>query len=358
MSLSSRFIQRCSPNPTWPTIAPPSPRNGSLRTQGKNNGVVLFIFIDDRKMHIATGYGLEGNLPDAVCKRIIAEQIQPAFEQKNYAEAIRNAINENGVAAAPNIDWNHPPLPAPPKHGRASSVFSIIFVIFVFGVVLVIIWFLLGMFASIFASMMLGIFYSDRKKRTSGLARSLMWVETRGVVSDSHSGKSSGKYIRSSGYSHAPSSSGLGSSLALSPALSGASVLGGLSGRFPEAVDLAPAAASAAAGHREVGKHESQTLHLVRRFRRHRKRHPRRRGQNLGRDPRLRHTAEMSRCACPSPQRHFEAALGIERPASATAFSSSSRRARKPSPSSAMKQSTRAAAKSSGPYFAMKCADI
>jgi uncharacterized protein len=45
----------------------------------KNNGAVLFVFIQDRKMFLQTGYGLEGALPDALCKRIIEEQIAPRF---------------------------------------------------------------------------------------------------------------------------------------------------------------------------------------------------------------------------------------------------------------------------------------
>ena len=39
----------------------------------KNNGVVLFVFIEDRKMRIQTGYGLEGALPDALAKQIIED---------------------------------------------------------------------------------------------------------------------------------------------------------------------------------------------------------------------------------------------------------------------------------------------
>ena len=38
---------------------------------GKKNGAVLFIFSSDRKLYISVGYGLEGVLPDALCKRII-----------------------------------------------------------------------------------------------------------------------------------------------------------------------------------------------------------------------------------------------------------------------------------------------
>ena len=49
-----------------------------------NNGVVLFVFVQDRKMYIQTGYGLEGVLPDALCKRIIEDEIKPHFKSGDY----------------------------------------------------------------------------------------------------------------------------------------------------------------------------------------------------------------------------------------------------------------------------------
>jgi uncharacterized protein len=50
----------------------------------RRNGAVLFVFVAEHKMFIQVGYGLEGVLPDAICKRIIAEQIAPAFKAGRY----------------------------------------------------------------------------------------------------------------------------------------------------------------------------------------------------------------------------------------------------------------------------------
>ena len=49
-----------------------------------NNGAVLFVFVQDHKMYLQVGYGLEGVLPDALCKRIIDEQISPRFKAGDY----------------------------------------------------------------------------------------------------------------------------------------------------------------------------------------------------------------------------------------------------------------------------------
>ncbi len=49
-----------------------------------NNGVVLFVFVQDRKMFIQTGYGAEGALPDATAFDITERYIKPQFRSGNY----------------------------------------------------------------------------------------------------------------------------------------------------------------------------------------------------------------------------------------------------------------------------------
>jgi uncharacterized protein len=51
----------------------------------KNNGAILFVFIQDRRMRIEVGYGLEGALPDALAKQIIEDEIKPHFKNGDYA---------------------------------------------------------------------------------------------------------------------------------------------------------------------------------------------------------------------------------------------------------------------------------
>jgi uncharacterized protein len=50
----------------------------------RNNGAVLFVFVQDHRMRIEVGYGLEGALPDALAKRIIEEEIAPRFKRGDY----------------------------------------------------------------------------------------------------------------------------------------------------------------------------------------------------------------------------------------------------------------------------------
>jgi uncharacterized protein len=59
----------------------------------KNNGAVLFVFIADRKMFIQVGYGLEGALPDAICKQITEYEIKPRFKEGDYAGGLTAGVN-------------------------------------------------------------------------------------------------------------------------------------------------------------------------------------------------------------------------------------------------------------------------
>jgi uncharacterized protein len=59
----------------------------------KNNGVLILVAKDDRKVWITTGYGMEGVLPDALSKRIVNNDILPNFKEGNYYEGLDEAVN-------------------------------------------------------------------------------------------------------------------------------------------------------------------------------------------------------------------------------------------------------------------------
>ncbi len=60
--------------------------------KGADNGVIVIVAKNDRKMRIEVGYGLEGVIPDAVARRIIAERMAPAFKQGDFFGGLRAAI--------------------------------------------------------------------------------------------------------------------------------------------------------------------------------------------------------------------------------------------------------------------------
>ena len=59
----------------------------------RRNGAVLFVFVQDRKMFIQVGYGLEGALPDATAFDITEYQIKPHFRSGDYEGGLAAGID-------------------------------------------------------------------------------------------------------------------------------------------------------------------------------------------------------------------------------------------------------------------------
>ena len=59
---------------------------------GADNGVIVIIAKADRRARIEVGYGLEGAIPDAIAKRIIAEQMTPRFKQGDFYGGIQATV--------------------------------------------------------------------------------------------------------------------------------------------------------------------------------------------------------------------------------------------------------------------------
>ena len=64
-----------------------------LGSKNNDNGVLLLVAIDDRKMRIEVGQGLEGVLTDALCSQIIRNEMAPEFRRGDYDAGVLLAIN-------------------------------------------------------------------------------------------------------------------------------------------------------------------------------------------------------------------------------------------------------------------------
>ncbi|WP_434780950.1 TPM domain-containing protein [Acinetobacter cumulans] len=65
-----------------------------LGTAKQDNGLLMAIAVNDHRIQILSGYGLEGVLPDVVLSRIIRNNITPYFKQNQYAQGIQAGLNE------------------------------------------------------------------------------------------------------------------------------------------------------------------------------------------------------------------------------------------------------------------------
>jgi uncharacterized protein len=75
-------------------------RRWGVGNKEHNNGIVLLIAVEDRKLRIETGYGLEGAVPDITAKSIIEDIITPSFKAGNYYRGIDQGIDAIIKAAA------------------------------------------------------------------------------------------------------------------------------------------------------------------------------------------------------------------------------------------------------------------
>lgn len=82
--------------------------------QGIDDGVLLVVAKDDRRVRIEPGYGLEGAIPDAIANRVIQEYLAPQFRTGDYAGGLTDA----SAALVKLIDGEA--LPAPVSTHRAT----------------------------------------------------------------------------------------------------------------------------------------------------------------------------------------------------------------------------------------------
>jgi uncharacterized protein len=76
----------------------------ALGHKGRDDGVLLLVAREERKMRIEVGRGLEGDLPDAYANRIIYESIRPLFQAGDYSSGILVGVSLIIKRVSPNTD--------------------------------------------------------------------------------------------------------------------------------------------------------------------------------------------------------------------------------------------------------------
>src|SRR5881296_55501 len=95
----------------------------------KRNGVVLFVFIEDRKMFIQVGYGLEGALPDITAFDITEYHIKPHLRSGDYEGGLATGIDL--ICKAIRGEYKGSGKTVAEQHGKASAPSFLLFIIFV-----------------------------------------------------------------------------------------------------------------------------------------------------------------------------------------------------------------------------------
>lgn len=95
-----------------------------------NNGVLLLIAKNDRKIWIATGYGLEGALPDITTKNIIENEIKPNFKGNDYYKGLDEGTD--AIISATKGEYDAPVNYGRRKGSGKKSVPGLLIIVVVF----------------------------------------------------------------------------------------------------------------------------------------------------------------------------------------------------------------------------------
>lgn len=106
-------------------------REWGVGNKKNNNGVVILIAKNDHQIFIAPGYGLEGALPDIICKSITDNEIKPNFRQDDYYRGLDLGTTAIIKAAAGEYKAPAGYGSSKGKPGGGGSILGIIVIIFI-----------------------------------------------------------------------------------------------------------------------------------------------------------------------------------------------------------------------------------
>ncbi|HEY9211046.1 MAG TPA: YgcG family protein [Methylotenera sp.] len=135
-----------------------------LGREKPDDGVLLLVAKDDRKMRLEVGYGLEGAIPDLIAKRIISEFMVPSFRQGDYYGGINNALEQ----VIKLISGEQLPAPAQPKPS-GGKLWDMLYVVFIGAFVVG------GILRAIFGKFLGGVL-------NGGIIGMLIWIFGGGLI--------------------------------------------------------------------------------------------------------------------------------------------------------------------------------
>jgi len=102
-------------------------RTWGIGNKKTNNGILLLIAIQDKKIRIEVGYGLEGAIPDITSINIIDNDLKPAFRAKAFYEGIDKATDDIAKAAVGEYKVKREKQ----SKGKGSNLILFVFIVFI-----------------------------------------------------------------------------------------------------------------------------------------------------------------------------------------------------------------------------------
>lgn len=84
----------------------------------RDDGILILVALQDRRMRIEVGQGLEGTVPDVLAGRIIDQDMKPRFQANDYAGGLEAAINRIGALVRGDVQ------PVETRHGGGVTAFG------------------------------------------------------------------------------------------------------------------------------------------------------------------------------------------------------------------------------------------
>lgn len=111
-------------------------RSWGIGDRNRNNGVLLLIAKEDRRLRIEVGYGLEGPIPDSVADRIIRQVIAPEFRNEDYDAGVLKGFNAIVTLVAEEYDLTidaegYAPVDAGSESGLESVLEYVVWAVFI-----------------------------------------------------------------------------------------------------------------------------------------------------------------------------------------------------------------------------------
>jgi len=113
-------------------------RKWGLGDKQKNNGVLLLVAPNQRKVRIEVGYGLEGVLTDALSKLIIVNGVAPQFKKKDFDGGITRGVDDViAILTTDASEWQQKP---DLRQDTPEDLFVVLLPLAVFLVICIIVW--------------------------------------------------------------------------------------------------------------------------------------------------------------------------------------------------------------------------
>ena len=101
-------------------------RTWGIGTEEKNNGVILLVAPNERKVRIEVGYGLEGALPDGIAGQIIRRNILPQFKEQDYPGGIKSGVS--AILQAVVGEYKAEPVRKPKSSSKGFDFIPLFFI--------------------------------------------------------------------------------------------------------------------------------------------------------------------------------------------------------------------------------------